>query len=80
MVLSDYDKQMILYYRRLGRPMRKSLMLFDQGRTQSHKGRHSELSLPKKKCSKTIFHQCTVASEARFNVIVFTGMHKQLAL
>ena len=80
MVFSDYDRRMILYYRCLGRATWKLLMLFDQGRIQSHEGRHSEDSPPRKKCSKTIFHQYAAPSEARFKVIVFPEMHNQLVL
>ena len=80
MVFSDYDMQMIFYYGHKGKATQKLLMLFDRGRMQRHEGRLSEDSPPRKKCSKTIFHQYAAPSEARFKVIVFPEMHKQLAL
>ena len=74
MVFSDYEKQRNLYYRHLRRATRKSLLVFDLERMQSHEGRCSEVSLSKKKRFKMVLHQYATPS-----VNLFTGMHKQLA-
>ena len=78
-VLSDYKKQKILYYRCFEKSyIHGNRPRFDRGRMQRHEGWHSEVSLPKR--NTPITHQQLTPSEACLKVNVFTGMHKQLEL